>query len=874
MIEFNKKASVIIPVYNNEELISKTLDSIVSQTMEKESIEAIVIDSSSTDSSLDICTSYAREYSFFRVYSIPNEGTSRARNFALEQAKGKYIFYLDAEDTYSENVLEKVTDFFDNHYNDVDLVTFKTVPIKNGKRKDLHPRYQVLKDSGVYDLSADENTFISQCDINTAVKNTGDANVLFDATPNLKQEAMLYCTEILKNKMKLGYVDGCEYLSNGAAKIDSADFSPLSIFDIITDKWEALFKAYTEDLPKYIQALFINDILWKLNNDILLPYHLDNKGFEASLARIKKLLQRIDDEIILNFPVKELTNKIYFIKMKHGDKITFEHSDKLSLVVDKKVMFEADRITVNINKFKIHSNNKLEICGHLSSPVFDFSPMPQLYINLKGKLQEAELYESSFCYNSAKVKNNTAWGFRCVLDTKNDISLGFKVLLDNKELDTEINCSERVAFNKKINRTEYAIKNKKCTLTNNRFIIKNISDKEVLKFKIKEAFKYFPKNIKIFVVRLLNLVIPFGRVWLYHDCNTSKKDNGYYQFIHDFEIKDGVKRYYVVNGSIDKVKDMFTPEQQKYLVTFRSDRHKLLYLASEKVITAFIENVNYIPFFDDVYKYYMDLFNADVIYLQHGVLHAHLPWKYSYDRLDVTAEVISTHYEVENFTKNYCFPETALIKSKMPRYDFVDITENNNKRILFAPSWRKYLIKLAGDGSWIPTPDKFLNSDYYKRTMEFLNSEELHSLLEENDWYLDFKPHPIFSIYNDYFKTSSPRINIPESATVSDYKVLITDYSSFVFDFVYLERAIVYFLPDYREFKSGLNDYREVDIPFENGFGQFTQNKDEAIAALAAIIKNNGEAISPFNERNAGFFFNKEKNSRDKIYEAATGYFA
>ena len=99
-----------------------------------------------------------------------------------------------------------------------------------------------------------------------------------------------------------------------------------------------------------------------------------------------------------------------------------------------------------------------------------------------------------------------------------------------------------------------------------------------------------------------------------------------------------------------------------------------------------------------------------------------------------------------------------------------------------------------------------------------------------------------------------------------EYKICITDYSSFVFDFVYLNRAIIYFMPDFKEFKAGMNDYRELDIPFEKGFGEFTQNEAELCTALNRIMENSGEPISPYKEKNADFFFDKEKDACDRIY--------
>ena len=74
-------------------------------------------------------------------------------------------------------------------------------------------------------------------------------------------------------------------------------------------------------------------------------------------------------------------------------------------------------------------------------------------------------------------------------------------------------------------------------------------------------------------------------------------------------------------------------------------------------------------------------------------------------------------------------------------------------------------------------------------------------------------------------------------------------------------------MPDFKEFKAGMNDYRELDIPFEKGFGEFTQNEAELCTALNRIMENSGEPISPYKEKNADFFFDKEKDACDMIYK-------
>lgn len=869
MSEKEIRVSVIIPVYNVEKYIRKCLDSIVDQMISKEELQVILINDGSTDNSADICAEYCEKYDYFELYNIENGGQARARNIGLDIAKGKYIAYLDSDDTLSRDTLESVTHFFDQHYDEVDLVTYKIIPIANGIRKKTHYRYDIMRKTGVYDLTLPENYYISQTNMNIVVKNKGDENILFDTTPNYRHEDQLYCTEVLRDKMKIGYVDDAEYLYEQNPQSTVSKFFSTITFDLTLSKWKELFDSYGDSLPPYVQALYVNDIQWKLRTDIFHPYHLEGKEYDNALAEIRLLLNKVDDGVILNHPVCNEMSKYYFIDFKYNGDLKVSFDDNIKLMHGEDVISESPTINLKITKFRFFGN-MLEICGHLYSFAFNYSEKPQLILRKNGTTSECpELYESSFSYDCAKVKNNQAWGFRCLIDTTEKVSLSFKVEIGSKNYSVEIETGEWVVLNKSIGRTEYVTGNKKCSMTNNRFVVENVDDKAERKYRFKVLSKMLRVNLKVFLVRLLCFILPEKEeIWLYHDCNTVGTDNAYLQFQHDFDKKDDVKRLYVVNGSIEKAKAMFTPEQQKNLIVFRSWKHKILYLKATKVITAFIEKVNYLPYFDDVYKYYIDLFKGDVIYLQHGVLHAHLPWKYSYERLDIRSEVISTNYEVENFTENYCFPDSALIKSKMPRYDFIDCdVAPADNRILLAPSWRKYLIKLRGDGTWVPTREKFLESEFYIETQKFLESKELCDLLEKNDWYLDFKLHPIFAVYNDCFKVDNPRICIPSKTEPSDYKIVITDYSSFVFDFVYLKRAVVYFMPDYAQFKAGFNDYKELDIPLEEGFGELTKTADELVLALGKIIKNDGKALPPFAEKTDGFFLNQDKNSRATIYE-------
>ena len=99
------KISVIIPCYNQEKYIADCLESVLAQTFED--YEAIVVDDGSTDNSIKIVEEYQKKSNKIRLIRQENQGVVTARNNAIKQAKGKYIYPLDADDIAHRDVLRK-----------------------------------------------------------------------------------------------------------------------------------------------------------------------------------------------------------------------------------------------------------------------------------------------------------------------------------------------------------------------------------------------------------------------------------------------------------------------------------------------------------------------------------------------------------------------------------------------------------------------------------------------------------------------------------------------------------------------------------------------------------------------------------------------
>lgn len=103
------KVSVIIPAFNVEKYISKCFESLINQTMND--FEIICVDDASTDGTYEIAKKYEEKYLNIKVKrNVENKGAGLTRNTGLKEAKGEYVIFLDADDTYLPELLSKMYD--------------------------------------------------------------------------------------------------------------------------------------------------------------------------------------------------------------------------------------------------------------------------------------------------------------------------------------------------------------------------------------------------------------------------------------------------------------------------------------------------------------------------------------------------------------------------------------------------------------------------------------------------------------------------------------------------------------------------------------------------------------------------------------------
>jgi len=130
--------SVIIPTYNSEGFITKTLETVYSQTYNN--YEVIVSDDGSTDNTVGVVNSFFMKYPFRDKALLINkhEGPGAARNKGIEIASGDWVSFLDSDDLWGHNKLERVVRYILNNES-VDLVCHSQIDIEGSKETLMIP---------------------------------------------------------------------------------------------------------------------------------------------------------------------------------------------------------------------------------------------------------------------------------------------------------------------------------------------------------------------------------------------------------------------------------------------------------------------------------------------------------------------------------------------------------------------------------------------------------------------------------------------------------------------------------------------------------------------------------------------------------------
>ena len=157
----NKILSVIIPVYNADKYIKECLESLSDFAIP--GMEVLVVNDGSTDTTLEVVEACIKKDDKISVFSLPNGGVSRARNYGIDMAQGEFIMFLDADDYLIKESFDSLKSALSSDY---DFTAFsRTIVEKNGKKwDDLFPfTGRVCEDKDVVDSYMFADSLFNEC---------------------------------------------------------------------------------------------------------------------------------------------------------------------------------------------------------------------------------------------------------------------------------------------------------------------------------------------------------------------------------------------------------------------------------------------------------------------------------------------------------------------------------------------------------------------------------------------------------------------------------------------------------------------------------------------------------------------------------------
>lgn len=235
------KVSIIIPIYNVEKYVCKTINSVVNQT--EKDIEIILVDDGSTDMSGKICDKYAMVDERIKVIHKVNGGLSSARNAGIKAANSEYIMLLDGDDflnVHAVSILEKTiaeypSDFIQFHYQEIK----ETDTDYNEKVEEEIYKAQTLKElyDNLYRIGGEAASACTKLYRSDLLK-----EVLFQ---NLQHEDEMWCTEAFKGNMTVTYIPNVLYyyvMRENSIIHSKFNSKKLDIFTVIEERIKMLEK--------------------------------------------------------------------------------------------------------------------------------------------------------------------------------------------------------------------------------------------------------------------------------------------------------------------------------------------------------------------------------------------------------------------------------------------------------------------------------------------------------------------------------------------------------------------------------------------------------------------------------------------------------
>lgn len=303
--------TVVVPVYNTENYLKKSLDSIIKAAID--SMEILVINDGSTDNSDNIINDYVKKYpKLIRYIKQENHGLGNVRNVGLKEAKGKYIASIDSDDTINISFFKNAEKYLKQN---IDIVMYDWMTVTNDTKYETAALDWVFRERNRYEGLLFTTIMPSTCnkiikkDLFKELKITYAEDKFEDLSANplvmLKAKTIKY--------FNLPYYE--YYIRSNSIMRTKPGYSMIDIIKLLDDR----LKKQKELINTNIDELLYYTYSWRIEEYIINQlYTVDEKEINTYIKYVYDTLSTIINNIFEN---KYYIERVNSLKEEHKNYI-------------------------------------------------------------------------------------------------------------------------------------------------------------------------------------------------------------------------------------------------------------------------------------------------------------------------------------------------------------------------------------------------------------------------------------------------------------------------------------------------------------------------------------------------------------------------
>lgn len=318
------------------------------------------------------------------------------------------------------------------------------------------------------------------------------------------------------------------------------------------------------------------------------------------------------------------------------------------------------------------------------------------------------------------------------------------------------------------------------------------------------------------------LKIAKRNIWLVCERRMEARDNGYVFFKYIADNIRLINVYYAIDERSNDYNKLHNYGEK--ILSFGSIRHIAYYIACDALVTS----VKYSgP--NDLLGFLVRKFHLKknkIFFIQHGITINNVD-HFHYNRTGFRAITCGAYPEYKFVSEHFGYPKDGVIFiGGQCRYDYLHSVDNYLQRyILIMPTWRKWLKHGSPYLKEVEHTYTFTETRYYKNWAGLIRNDYLIYTAKKNNLKFIFYLHPMMECYIDTFGSENSNVIIANKkdydiqSLIRNASMLVTDYSSVFFDFIYMKKPIIFFqfdIDDFRKFHYSQGYFQYDDNPFSN----------------------------------------------------------